>query len=124
MNSELDIYQMNVDDLVQSIPNSESDLRNRLDHWIDDWKSNEESIEKLSYLVEKWYGDVWFKETDVSNKFYQNWIQFKAEAIEGINGMTMNERLYAFGLFSLWDSADEKTKSVIRAKLKANVKRL
>ncbi len=112
---------MNLDDLVQSIPDSEPDLRNQLAHWVDEWKRSEDSIEKLSYLVGKWHGNVWFKETDVSNKFYQDWTQFKTEAIEGINGMTMNERLYAYGLFALWDSADENAKSIIRAKLKANV---
>jgi hypothetical protein len=112
---------MNLDDLVQSIPDSEADLRHQLALWIGEWKRSEDSIEQLNCLVGKWHGNVWFKETDVSNKFHQDWTQFKTEAIEGINGMTMNERLYAFGLFALWDSADEKAKSIIRAKLKANV---
>lgn len=111
---------MNLDDLVQSIPDSEPDLRNQLAHWIDEWKRSGDSIEKLSYLVGKWHGNVWFEEADVSNKFCRDWTQFKTEAIEGINNMTMNERLFSFGLFALWDSADEKSKSIIRTKLKAN----
>jgi len=111
---------MILDDLVQSIPSSESDLRKQLAHWVNDWKRNSDSIEKLSSLIEKWHGNVCFKETEVSNKFYQNFVKFKADEIEGINGMTMNERLYAFGLFTRWDSSDEIGKSIIRAKLNAN----
>jgi hypothetical protein len=112
---------MNLDELVQSIPNSESDLRNRLFHWIDIWKRNDESIEELCYLIEKWHGNVWFKEDDISNKFHRDWIQFKTSLIYNIGGMTVNERLFHFGLFEIWDSADEKEKSTIRSKLKANV---
>jgi hypothetical protein len=112
---------MNLDDLVKSIPDSETDLRNRLSHWINIWKNNDESIEELCYLVEKWHGNVWFKEDDISNKFHRNWIQFKTSVIENIDGMTMNERLSHFALFEIWDSADEKEQSTIRSKLKANV---
>jgi hypothetical protein len=42
---------MNLDELVKSIPDSESTLSNQLDHWIHEWKTSEESIEKLSYLI-------------------------------------------------------------------------
>jgi hypothetical protein len=112
---------MNLDELVQSIPYSESNLRNQLFHWIDSWKRNDESIEELCCLIEKWHGNVWFKDDDISIKFHQNWIQFKTSVIYNIGGMTVNERLFHFGLFEIWDSADEKKQSIIRSKLRANV---
>jgi hypothetical protein len=33
--------------------------------------------------------------------------------------MTMNERLYVFGLMEIWDQSSDSTKSAIRAKLEA-----
>ena len=44
---------MTLDELVQSIPDSESDLRGQLTHWVDEWKQSEESVEKLSYMIGK-----------------------------------------------------------------------
>lgn len=111
---------MSLDELVQSIPDDDSGLRSQLAHWISDWKRSEASVESLNGLVGKWHGNVWFKDSEAQNNFYRNWIQFKHDAIEGIHGMTMNERLYCFGLFELWDTSDEIARSNIRAKLMAN----
>jgi hypothetical protein len=110
---------MNLDELVQSIPSNEHALREQLAHWVDVWKRNEESLEQLSYVIGKWHGGVWFKDTEASNGFYRNWRQFKSEAIDGIGGMTLNERLYVFGLFEIWDSASDHGRKKIRTKLKA-----
>lgn len=110
---------MNLDDLVQSIPDSEADLRSQLSHWVNEWKKSDESLEELVYLIGKWHGNVWFQEAEVSNTFHRNWVNFRANAIEGIGGMTVNERLYTFGLFALWDASDETSKSKLRAKIKA-----
>ena len=33
------------------------------------------------------------------------WTEFRKSAIDGIGGMTMNERLYWFGLFDLFNNA-------------------
>lgn len=112
---------MILDELVQSIPDSESDLRGQLTRWVDEWKRSEESVEQLSYMIGKWHGNVWFKNTQVSNYFWQKLCKFRAEAINGISGMTVNERLYVFGLMHLWESTDETGKLKIREKLRANV---
>jgi len=112
---------MNLDELVQSIPDTEGALREGLAKCIDGWKRSAEPLEKLTYLVEKWHGSVWFKRDEDSNAFYQNWCNFKAGAIGGINAITVNERLYVFGLLELWDEANEECRAVLRSKLKARI---
>lgn len=111
---------MILDELVQSIPDSESDLRGQLARWVDEWKQSGESVEKLGYMIGKWHGNVWFKDAQVSNSFWQKLCKFRAEAIDGIGGMTVNERLYVFGLIPQWDLTDETGKLKIREKLHAN----
>jgi hypothetical protein len=110
---------MNLDELVNSIPNSESELKQDLKKWIDDWKMNDKNIDDLEPLIGKWHGNVWFKDQQVSNKFYEDFRKFNEKAILGVGGITMIERLYWFGLLDLWDSSDSKIKSIIRLKLKA-----
>jgi hypothetical protein len=111
---------MNLDDFVQSIPNSENALRDEFAHLVDVWKRSAESLENLDCLVTKWHGNVWFQKTEDSDIFLQNWRNFKTEAIDGINGMTVNERLYFFGMFELWDESNEEFHAVLRTKLKAH----
>lgn len=109
---------MNLDELVESIPNSESELRTRLKNWISDWKKSDSTLTELTYLMEKWNGNIWFKEEQTQNLFYQNWSSFKTRAIDSIDGMTINERLYWFGLFNIWDNSNAEFKKIIRTKLK------
>ncbi|WP_394390611.1 hypothetical protein [Shewanella woodyi] len=87
---------MNLDELANSV--SESELRERLLHWIGEWKQDDQDIEELAYLIGKWHGNVWLKETDASNKFHSDFQAFKSAAIDNIGGLTLNERLYWFGL--------------------------
>ena len=111
---------MNIDEIVKSIPDEDSKLRADLRHWIEDWKLNDGTIEELSNLVRKWHGNVWFKSQESSNEFYEQWKKFEIAAIEGLGGLTMNERLYWFGLFEAWDRTNEIDHKRIRVKLKAN----
>ncbi len=111
---------MNIDDLVNSIPDEDSELRDNLRKWVEEWKQSEDSIEDLDQMVGKWHGNVWFKSEEELNKFHENWQNFKVNAIDSLGGLTVNERLYWFGLFDLWDQSDENGKKQIRRKLKAN----
>ena len=92
---------MNLDDLVRSIPNRETALRDEFARLIDVWKRTPGSLEDLDYLVTKWHGNVWFQNSADSDIFLRNWRSFKTEAINALGGMTSNERLYFFGLFEL-----------------------
>ena len=54
------------------------------------------------------------------SKAYGLWKAFRDDAIQGIGGMTMNERLYLFGLFERFDlSNTEEQKNVVYRKLLA-----
>jgi hypothetical protein len=109
---------MNLDELVESI--SESDLKAQLSHWIEGWKADDSDIEKLSAIIDKWYGNVWFTDRQSQSEFYKRFQKFREEAIRGIGGMTVNERLYWFGLFDHWDNSDGESRDRIRAKLRAD----
>ena len=52
---------LNLDNLVQSIPDNESALRSDLARWVDEWKRNAESLERLEYIMDKSHVNVWFK---------------------------------------------------------------
>ena len=108
---------MNIDALVNSIEDDE--LRENLSQWIYEWKQDESDINKLYELVAKWHGSVWFKDSSKQNEFWSNLQEFKEIAIKGIGGMTVNERLYWFGLFEEWDNSDEAGQQRIRDKLHA-----
>jgi len=109
---------MNIDDLVGSI--TEGELREQLSHWVEEWKKDEKDVEPLSYMLGKWHGNVWFQDTGESKAFYKGLQEFRSIAIDGLGGLTLNERLYWFGLFEQWDSADDAGKLRIRSKLHAN----
>ena len=108
---------MNFDELINSV---EAELREGLCHWVDEWKKGDKDVEVLAYLVGKWHGNVWFKDTAASNKFYANFQEFKHIAIDDIGGLPLNERLYWFGLFEAWHGGDEPTQQRLRSKLHAN----
>jgi len=110
---------MNLDELVASI--ADVKLQQDLSHWIELWKRDDKDIDDLAYMIGKWHGNVWFQDATTSNKFHDDFQEFKKTAIEGIGGLTVNERLYWFGLFDIWDSGNEATHSRIRNKLHAQV---
>lgn len=111
---------MNIDDLVQCIPDSDLEIKEALAAGIRHWKNSDQPIEKLVSMVNKWHGNVWPKEKETIINFNNCWSKFKIDAIENIGGLTMNERLYWFGLIGRWDNSSDSEKLEIRDKLKAN----
>jgi len=108
---------MNIDDFIKIIPDDEYDLLKSWGGMIDNWKVCDDDVDRLGYLIVKWHGTVWFKREYESNKFNKMIERFNAECIDGIGGMTMNERLYSFGLFEIFDTRNDK--AMIYKKLKA-----
>jgi hypothetical protein len=110
---------MNLDEIVESIQISDIKLKQQLKSLIEIWKKDNSSLEDLSYMIEKWHGNVWFSSDKNSNQFYENWNKFKDKAINSNGGLKLNERLYLFGLLEIWDNSNGDLKEVIRIKLKA-----
>lgn len=110
---------MNLDELVASIP--EPGLRDELFRWVDEWKSDQSDVERLSALIREWHGNVSFADPHAQDEFYARFEHFREWVIQNLGGMTVNERLYWFGLFDHWDQSNESTRERLRVKLRANV---
>lgn len=111
---------MNIDELAVAIESTSKDKEvHALAELIKGWKADDSTVSELSTRVERYIGHVWFKNEAIHEKIYSAWQSFKEDAILNIGGMTMNERLYLFGLFSRFDAATEHEQSVVYAKLHA-----
>lgn len=110
---------MTLDELVDSIPDNESELKQSLAEWILYWKNDETGVHRLDSMLGKWHGNVWFKNDFDSNNLWKNILNFKSQIIDKIGGMTLNERLYHFSLMEIWDNSDKKRQETIKFKLLA-----
>jgi len=113
---------MNLDELANTIRSvsEEKDVQKLADHLME-WKQNEETAEDLNHSIERYIGHIWINKDEDHNKIYTMWSSFRDEAIIGIGGMTMNERLYWFCLFDEFDSChNEQARLKIYHKLMAN----
>jgi hypothetical protein len=113
---------MSLDALVAAIGRTSSDpVALKLAVLLSTWKDDKMSTEELEVTVERFIGNAWINNEVEHKKIYGLWSQFKDEAIHGIGGMTMNERLYIFSLLRRWDSSQsEEERKEIRAKVLAN----
>jgi hypothetical protein len=112
---------MNLDQLVQALRNiSNEKLLGDLAKYIETWKLDDRNVKELETMVERFFGNTWLPNEEYHSKAYSLWQEFRDEAIRGIGGMTMNERLYNFGLFERFDAiCSEEEKNVIYSKLHA-----
>ena len=109
---------MNLDELVENIRKvSKENVAQKLANHITVWKTEEKNAVDLKESVERFFGNTWIEQREDFDKVYGMWTKFRNTAIDGIGGMTMNERLYWFGLFDLFDNAkneDEKEKYYVK----------
>jgi hypothetical protein len=112
---------MTIDQLISNIRkiSSEKDAQG-LSDYIQDWKTNEMNTIELKSSVERHLGNIWLENNFDYLHIYSEWSKFRDFAIDGIGGMTMNERLYHFGLFEEYEKAsNEKEKEKCYTKLMA-----
>jgi len=86
----------------------------RLDGWVIDDSTAERLLDDLNGIL----GNVWFSAPGVHAAVFQALEDF-AKEVRGIGGMTVNERLFTFGLLDAWDRATESTRKLFRSKLGA-----
>ncbi len=113
---------MDLDGLVTAIRQTSSDpVVLKLSALLSTWKDDKRDAKELESTVERFIGNTWIDNETEHEEIYRLWSQFRDDAIRGIGGMTMNERLYCFSLFPRWDSAHtEEERKAIYAKLLAN----
>ena len=113
---------MNYDEYIKEVQLfSDDEVVARLVKHLAEWKQSDSNVIELSSSTERFFGNSWIENETTHNHLYRLWSQFKKESIEGIGGMTMNERLYWFGLSERYESLQSETaKKAIYAKLCAN----
>lgn len=115
---------MNLDELAQKIREvSDEEVVQRLADLLVAWKADQCTAEVLRESVERYIGNSWIEKDADHSEIYQMWSSFRDQAISGISGMTMNERLYWFGLVGRYDAClNQEAKLSIYRKLHARKK--
>ena len=99
---------MNLDELTKNIRKvSKEEIVKKLADNIQEWKKDERNAVELRDNVERFIGNTWIEKQTDFDKIYGMQTEFRNSAIDGIGGMTMNERLYWFGLFDLFENAKD-----------------
>jgi hypothetical protein len=112
---------MNLDELAQAFRIiSNEKLLSDLAQYVEAWKSDDRNVKELETMVGRFFGNTWLPREEDHSKAYGLWKALKDDAIRGIGGMTLNERLYHFSLFERFDaSTTEEEKHVVYSKLLA-----
>jgi hypothetical protein len=113
--------QMTIDELVSAICRTSPDaVVQGLAQLLVEWKRSPANVNELRLQVDRYVGNSWIADDSVHAIVHGMWSAFCKTAIEGISGMTMNERLFHFGLLEEFDNADtSQAKEGIYAKLLA-----
>jgi hydrogenase maturation factor len=113
--------QMTIDDLASAIARlSPEAVVQRLAQLLNDWKRDPSTVEQLSTRVDRYIGNTWIADEAIHAQVHKMWSEFRAAEVQGIGGMTMNERLFSFGLFAEFDNASTDEQRIeIYAKLHA-----
>lgn len=110
------------DELVSSIKAASADpIAAKLADLLLQWKHDDSNVEELESWVEHYIGNSWIASEAEHKNIYGLWENFRSETMRGIGGMTMNERLFCFGLMNRLDVArTERERLAIYAKLLAS----
>lgn len=89
-------------------------LREQIELWRGDQRTPAQWIE----VLRRGLGGVWLSTDELHQAIHESLEAFGA-TVEGLRGMTMNERLVVFGLMERWDECDESGRKDLYRKLEA-----
>ena len=112
---------MTLDELISTVASSSPDpVVQRLSSILSEWKEDDTTVQDLRIDIERYIGNSWIEQAEVHTTVYDLWSEFVTLEICAVGGMTMNERLFVFGLMSQFDAAsNDQERSRIYAKLLA-----
>ena len=112
---------MTIDELISAIASSSPDpVVQRLSSILSEWKEDDTTVQDLRTDIERYIGNSWIEQATVHAAIYDRWLEFVTLEICAIGGMTMNERLFVFGLTSQFDAAStDQERNRLYAKLLA-----
>ena len=111
---------MTFDELVLAISNSESLKQNMVNlEFLIRWKTSSDDAFRLVEKMDRFIVEQKLDQ-NVLDELLGYWHKFKNASIDAIHGMTVNERLYQFGLFAKFENCkNEMEENRIYAKLMA-----
>ncbi|KQY51934.1 hypothetical protein [Lysobacter sp. Root494] len=112
---------MNLDELVEKIRAISADPEIRgVANQLTAWKDSSATADDLAMAMERYIGNIWIGSNQEHDRVYALWSAFRQGSIEVIRGMTMNERLYSFGLLERFDALQsDADRQALYAKLHA-----
>ena len=98
------ITLMNLDEFIANLKLDSTDAAvSKLATLLCEWKLDSSDVNQLCSFVERYFGNCWIGSTEQHDNLHRQWLDFKRDAIDTIDGQTMNERLYWFGLHDQFD---------------------
>ena len=97
---------MTIDETASAIGRTSPDaVVQGLARLLVEWKCNADNVDELRTQVERYMGSSWIADDSTHAAVYGLWSAFCKTAIDCIGGMSMNERLFHFGLVEKFDEA-------------------
>ncbi len=85
----------------------------------DSWRGTLIPVGDLVHAFDRTLGHAWLSRDDLHAEVARLIGEVRAEAA-GLVGMTLNERLFAFGLSEIWDGASDVLRTRLMRKLEAS----
>ncbi|MBR7747243.1 hypothetical protein KDM92_11670 [Undibacterium sp. BYS107W] len=115
------MIKMTIDETASAISRTSPDvIVQGLSRLLVEWKLSAANVNELQIQVERYIGNSWISDDSTHAAVDALWSAFCKTAIGCIGGMSINERLYHFGLLEMFDNASSShAREVIYAKLLA-----